>query len=437
MHEMGSAAARAARLFFDMCDLIATIRSPRDHARLFLPATRAAKSTTRSRASPKRRRSRASSSRRRSRGSSPKRRGGGGKRGAHSGAYHFLETERFTIDDKLGEGANGAVYTGTFGDANLARPLHIAVKINKAGRVSKRAEIEEVLMQTRLYCYARDHWARAQRTVKRTVDLSDAAHIPIPYFAVALPGNVGRAIGMERVHKTLPTYVHGLRSHAAQIDALHDAFAQIARLLYFLQHELEFMHGDMHGENIMVRLERDAPPQFYVIDFGMSSTSRHLADDATRRPRIITDSRYDGMTFNAYLDLLTCVTSVREELGLAGDLAASRWCDEIVAPYWDTVRRQLAASLERKGRPRAASARAARAGYGRFGAARAVQSADAMLQRKGEIYYAHHLLYENAEKLHFPPCSPLGLLRTLDRMDHDVPPPAQPYRRRVFEDFDA
>lgn len=312
--------------------------------------------------------------------------------------------ERFTLGKKIAAGASGTIYRGTF----AARA--IAIKINDSRRVPLQTDADEVWMQTKLFCHMRD--------LAKPPPHARIAHVPTTYFSARVPG-MGRALGMGRVDRSLLAHVTALATPRAQIAALRDALARIAALLEVLQVDLAFMHGDLHAENVMVR---DAPHDVFLIDFGMSSLASPSIPGARTRSvggRIITDDRYEGARFHAQLDLLTLLTALREDLALAKCEVAARWCGAFVQPYWDVVRAGL---LSGKVRPKL-----------RYGAQRTVRTAREEIEESGEIYYAHHLLYERLGDIVYPPTAPRALLRALAAAPRTAPRHAD-WQARIFED---
>ena len=356
---------RAEKLFYDLCDVLETLKGKRNAVtKIFAPA-----------------------------------------KPVKGNRYSFSNgAEEFEIKEMIGKGANGAVFNGMFGTK-----LKVAIKVNKPKKVALKTDAEEIAMQTRLYCHVRDHMSNSTRKIGHVSMATQVAKIPIPYFAVSM-ADKGRVIGMERVDENLRKYVISLKTEKERIVALKDAFTRLAKLLYFLQTELQFMHGDFHGENAMIR---HSPYDVYLIDFGMSSLKLPDAEGRT-----ITDTRYKRMKFNPYLDLLTLITSLREDLAMKGLLVSSRYCDQIISPFWDTVRAGLKGKRSHK-----------------YGTKHTIRTALGELSYSGEVYYAHHVLYQEAENIHYPACSPLGLLRALDKIDMNPPKPIG-YRERIFEDFD-
>lgn len=333
---------------YDLCTLVESVRSYRDYPTLFPRA------------------------RKRTPGTSTR------------GTYDFAQDEaRFSLGRVLGGGATGRIYEGTFG----VRP--VVVKVNQG--VTLREDVNEALMQTRLYCHL-------------LPNVDNVARVPETLFAATVP-HLGRVLGMARMDRSLLAHVGALTTPRAQRAALYDALCQVARLLVILQNDLTFMHGDLHGENVMCR-GRD----IYVIDFGMATArfDRHT-------PRMVTNDRYHRVPFHPHLDMLTLLTALREDLSLNGHAAAAAWCGAYVQPFWDTVRAGL---FSGKVSPKL-----------RYGAHRTVRVARDEISSSGEIYYAHHLLYEDIGPVWFPPCDPRIFLKRAS--PHAGPPLSQ---TRIFED---
>ena len=335
---------------YDLCEVIEGVRSLEDRGKLF---PRAAKTTA---------------------GKSVLR-----------GRYRFGD-QTFSVQSLLGGGEYGRVMKGTFG----TRPVVIKRNVD----VELREDVNETIVQTRLHCFLRD----------KGYTQADVARVPEAIFAAFVPG-FGRVLGMEGVESSLLDRVERAPA-SSQVALLRDALLKVCRLLIVLQKEFRFMHGDLHGENVMTK-----GSDVYVIDFGMSSAR------FKREPRMVTSERYDGVRFHSQLDLLTLITSLREDLGLSKHRQAAAWCDSYVGAFWTTVREGLWSGKR---------------GKLPFGARRTVKNATEEIQRSGEVYYAHHLLYEEIGRVSFPPCEPANLLRLLQSDWKKKPPPLT--RERFFED---
>ena len=339
---------------YDLCQIIETVGSHEDRRRLFPQATKTTPGTS-----------------------------------VLRGRYRFLADQEFSVQSVLGGGEYGRVMLGTFG------PRDVVLKRNV--KVSMREDVNEVIMQTRLYCYLRDHPSSAA---------SHMARIPETIFAAAVPG-FGRVLGMERMDVPLLAHVQET-SASAQVRVVRDALVKVCELLVVLQDTFSFMHGDLHGENVMVRGD-----EVFLIDFGMASAK------FDRQPRTITSDRYKGVPFHPHLDLLTLVTALREDLGLSKHDGVAAWCGSFVDPFWRTVRTALLAGALKGSLP--------------YGAQKTVRTAHEEIMSSGEVYYAHHLLYEDIGRVSYPPCDPRNMLRRL-KSSRTPSAPKRLTHERLFED---
>jgi len=300
------------------------------------------------------------------------------------GKYTF-DDQVFSIASSLGKGSSGRVMKGFFG----TRP--VVVKRNV--KVPFEEDVNETIMQTRLYCFLK------QEGVGKNI-----AQIPEAVFTASIPG-FGRVLGMEGVDMSMLEYVQSLRT-SDQIPWLRSAIERICRLLILLQKQFSFMHGDMHSENIMIRGD-----DVFLIDFGMASAKFN------KHPRLITNSRYQKTRFHSQLDLMTLLTSLREDLGISHHDKAAVWCGSFVEPYWNVVRKGVLKYPNSK-LP--------------YGARRTVRTAIDEINSSGEVYYAHHLLYEDIGNVSYPPCEPRNLL---SRLYSSKEGPTTLQQERLFEDI--
>jgi tRNA A-37 threonylcarbamoyl transferase component Bud32 len=266
----------------------------------------------------------------------------------------------------IGEGASGRVYRCVY------RRRSVVVKLNV--NPSQREDMHEALMQARLYCHLRDTGQTG----------AHLAHVPEAFFAATLP-DLGRVLGMQRVDVPLLRFAGEQRS----IQPLRDVLHKVCELLVVLQRDLAFMHGDLHGENVML-----VGKEVFLIDFGMSS-----ARFGSQR-RMTTDVRYDGVRFHPQLDLLTLLTSLREDLAEARRPALASWCGAFVDPFWKVVRDGIV--YHRPSR--------------KYGAHQTVRVGLDTLAKDDEIYYAHHLLYEEIGRVNYPDCDPRRMRTLLARV---------------------
>ena len=280
------------------------------------------------------------------------------------GTYGF-ENEKFSVQAAFSKGEYGRMYTGTFGKRTVAIKMNLKVPVQD--------DINEVRLQTELYCYVKEHGHLGRHI----------ARIPEPVFAAFIPG-FGRVLGMERVDSTMIDLVLTLRKDA-RIRWLRDALLKLCALLAILQEKFSFMHGDLHGDNVMVR-----GSDVFLIDLGMSSARVAGA-------RVVADRRYVKIPFHSQLDLLTLLTALRDDFASSSTEVAG-WCGAFVDPFWNTVQRALQGDTQT---------------VSSYGAQSTVRAARKELSDKGEIYYAHHLLYDNIGHVSYQTCEPQHLMRLL------------------------
>lgn len=310
------------------------------------------------------------------------------RRSTRAATTYVVGGDELFVGKRVGTGANGTVYVGTYGNDDS----QIVIKRTRRG-VSLGECAEELRLQVIVFCEFRKSAAGA--SIRGAVDMGNSARIPKPIFAGRLSDGAA-IIGMERADQNLLDYL-------AQIEDDPAVFAhcmrQLATLLLFLHMTLKFMHGDLHDENVMIRhtIGHSARPTVFLIDFGMSSVSM----PAKRVPRICTDERYRGVPFNPSLDLLTILTSIREDVTSTAPRIAA-WCDMIVAPFWEEVHRGLMGKRSNL----------------RFGARKTADAARDM--RADGVYFSHHLLYENNPGIRFHACTPKGLLTKLSTVPSNL-----------------
>lgn len=291
------------------------------------------------------------------------------------------------IGRKLGSGSYGDVFVGT-----------LAAKAGRHDIVLKKSRrdaslLDEAAMQVKVFCEVQRHGFST--SIQGVVDMHDAARIPRPLVAVSVQGS--HLLGMERAETTVVSHVK-----PDKIDAFDVCVRQLANTILFLQHRLDFMHGDLHSMNVMMRTGTDRRPYVYVIDFGMSS----IQDPQNRSKRIVTDRRFDDMPFNASLDLLTFLTCMREDLVYDAPRIVAL-IDIIIGPFWSEVQRGM-------DDPKA------KLKYGaRDTCTYATKFQNYLLQRGGSNYYSHHVLYESNRSIKYPATTPTGLVSLLSTRPSD------------------
>ena len=232
------------------------------------------------------------------------------------------------------------------------------------------------------------------------------AKIPKPYFAASYAGyktkngkqikKVWRFVGMEVLDQAFVPYViqHGF-------NVMPELVRQLACLLKFLQDTMAFMHGDMHGLNVMVRGTGQSA-RMYLIDFGMSSYN-----EGGKRHSV--DTRYSHFTQeNPYVDFLMFLSHCQETFARKGQKESSLWCANIVMPFWNSLRRELKSPGDVQfttmfGDPQ-----------------HIVRSAQNRNLKK--LAYAHHILYERAQHLRYT-TSPVDMIIYIDTNTYGKKPP--------------
>ena len=147
---------------------------------------------------------------------------------------------------------------------------------------------------------------------------------------------------------------------------MRDALVKVCHLLIVLQEHFMFMHGDLHGENVMCG-HRCVFDRLWNGECNVWSVSFYH------------EWALQAGTLHSQLDLLTLLTSLRR-FGLSKHKTAASWCGSFVDPFWTTVRHALV-SGSNDPLP--------------YGARRTVRTAEKEIMTSGEVYYAHHLLYED------------------------------------------
>ena len=333
---------------------------------------------------------------------------------ASSRHRYALNDEYFELHERIASGSYGVVYRGKFGrDGSLTK---IAVKYLDGG--TKREANSEVVLQTTLFCLFREQAAKYRHerqtstaspitnlfvTAQPPKSIFNMAKIPKPYFAAEYKRpkkGADRFIGMESLDYDLIDYVE-----RTGVAALPGLVRQVACLLLFLQERLQFQHGDLHGENVMIKATN--PPVAYLIDFGMSTYQ------IGKRARTSAGAgRYTRDTpMNPCLDLLMLLTFCQEVLGRrdgADCKAASRWCANIVLPFWNSIKNRL------------------RNGGGddpEFSSTEVIRKAKQYGSGIDSTTFAHHMLYQYAALVRYP-TTPLDIIVYIDNHRYGGTPPA-------------
>lgn len=314
----------------------------------------------------------------------------------HAGQTHRIKT----LKGKLGSGASASVRPGTFTDNGST--YDIAIKVSKSKSKSTITEnVGELAMHLRVYC------ALNERT---EADKAGVACVPRPFFIADLSG-AGLAIGMSGMRTTLAQGIASRADGKEQIAFLRKTFRSVALALAHLQSEFQFMHGDLHNANVM-NVETDTP---CIIDFGMSSATD--PDDAKKRR--LTDTRYRTTGFVASLDLLTLITSTRDDLSKVKDYSSAMWCDRIVGDFWTSVQSDVQATSSSKRK-------------NKYKVENVVREAQRSIREDGSLpSYTHHLLYQDAKGIRYPPTVPSKFEASLKKAGSSAPKVTADFRKHL------
>ena len=209
------------------------------------------------------------------------------------------------------------------------------MKINKTN--ATRAA-EELIVMLELFCAFRmEAWKHAREIHRHYDTETGMAHVPRLLFGVRLP-NKSTTYGMQQIDVSFGTYMKrilglggkGIESKAWRMMKL--ILLRVAAFLSWAQGAFEFMHGDLHMDNVMLTVNKTngGVERVFLIDFGMSSM-------VVRGKRISAASRYDKMKFQKNLDLLMLLTSTTEVMARIGASVCSLWCWQFIAGFWNPL----------------------------------------------------------------------------------------------------
>ena len=298
--------------------------------------------------------------------------------------FYFLDAEVFGLGDTIGRGASGLVRAGTFNlSASSAPARRIAVKVNRKGTLE--TDLDELRAHGEAFCAY-----RARAFVSRHA--AGIARIPKPLFAATIQttgGEHARVLGMEQLDESLILHLKKARRDDEARATLRACalLRSLFGLLDFLQRDaIQLMHGDLHGNNVMVRQPSDPSrlPEVFLIDFGMSSyvpsgrTSRHYVH-----------RRYAGTRFNPHTDPLMLLTHLSEWAVRNKWTALALITLEPIEPFWTGV----AAAEREPGRPPPTA-------VGQY------------IRKKGADFFthSHHALYQRTEDVSVPTAAPRALV---------------------------
>lgn len=309
---------------------------------------------------------------------------------------HISDEFHVTLDPApFASGDSGEIFSATAGKGPYNS---VAVKRGISG--DKKAYVTEALIHLTLFC---DHRLRGRFELAAT---AREYEIPVPFIPKMIycgeDGSVSYTV-MESMTETFTQFVkHPKTDRCTVISCLQ----QLCILLMYLQKNFNFMHRDMHGENVMVKYDKsDAngrqKARVSLIDFGLSrmveegTTLEVGFPYSTSSWRSDKEHRYvDANRFNPSLDLLTLFSymySVREFM---------RRIPEIV----DEVLKYVMLKVY--------SRDAMRTAYRNMGG-----------QPPGSIAgyavdgFLSHIFYEKAVDVDFAGCRPENILDWLTRLD--------------------
>ena len=244
--------------------------------------------------------------------------------------FEFMHSpSRFSISRyAIASGSYGSAHLGTFGDGpNSKQPCIVKVQEGHLNTV-----VTELMIQTKMFCELR----------KRGTVLGPlSATIPKPLFTAI--DNITSFIGMTAAEVSVKEYVREIQANqpASLCTKIRDILLQLCTLLNFLQETFKFVHGDMHGSNIMIKKK---PFRVYMIDFGFSSATLPGFSH-----RVHAALRYQNTVFDKSLDLLMFSESLTSYIVPTGSGSlAHRMLTTIVGETWN---RALACSTSRPNAP--------------------------------------------------------------------------------------
>ena len=338
-------------------------------------------------------------------------------------AYVF-RTESLGVQHKVGftlrsvvEHDTHGLRDGTFTDRGT---LPVTIKVFAGygnGEIDARREVE---LQTRLFCHLRREGFALVRSS------GPMARIPKPYFAATIPRPSRDLFGMEHAGVPLHAYMARVADDEetpaearAAIARLAGMVRSLATLLGHLQRTFALWHGDLHTGHVMVR-ETSGSPVCFLVGFGMSSydPTRHAP---IHNRRIYVSKRYvrsGGLTSTSH-DLLMLLTDATESFARSGKWRASLWCAQIVLPFWRAFKAEMALRswYGTNQVPEWSSYRAesvSDSAERRLGVAQSYRKNGRLHYRFGRVEYAHHLLYEAAMGVRYPPTEPEALVAYID-----------------------
>lgn len=214
----------------------------------------------------------------------------------------------------IGEGRYAKIYDVQYGTSNG----HI-MKINSSS--DRKTNFVEVAIQILIYCQLQEPKFKTIRS-----------YYGVPKINCVYEEDKTVYIIMEKLDTSLNHYLYDLREEQKKSirGAVIHILKELCLLLGDLQERVEFMHRDLHIDNVMLKLPRDSPrdsprdmPRVGLIDFGSSRVNTKICSNVDPYlkigfPRDIDEEYYikhmykkrEG--FNASLDMLTLLLSMKE-----------------------------------------------------------------------------------------------------------------------------
>ena len=207
-----------------------------------------------------------------------------------SGNDYKLNKKDFRMYNQIAEGSYGEVYKVSYDNTNTI------VKIPKINEEEDKDKfIIESLIHNTLFCHFRG-------------DFGDGARIPKIHFLanMVFKSKNNFVTGMDEVDMDGSTFLKTEKNRANQFDMM----IQISKFLMRLQKNFQFMHKDLHKNNIMCKKLKNGKYRWYIIDFGLVSMNingkyYHSTQDfpyekehnynPSHDMRLLISSMYDGV----------------------------------------------------------------------------------------------------------------------------------------------
>ena len=299
------------------------------------------------------------------------------------GSYKILgprPTKVFRINEYLSGGAFGRVYKGSFGeignekasaikickttngppempppspdkkpnlykgtmvvanDVDLTIPQFLKSKTGgEETQQLEKYETKEIALHAYIFCKMRDN---LHELLKKYELDEPIAKVPEPFFAAYIhfgDGQHHQCIGMKSLDISLQDYIL-----SCSYDDFVEIMSSVAKLLQILQIN-EFIHGDLHSENIMLKYDKTSSKmKAFLIDFGFSSIKKENGE------KVVASNMYEEYEFNKCLDLLMLFTEMRESIESLTSAKRNKidgkiftLCAEIIKDFWDDVMKQF------------------------------------------------------------------------------------------------